>query len=279
MNEALVLELMPPPNPTEAFLRLIDKPHCLFLDSSRRDRQLGRYSFLAADPYQWIEATAAGRNRLGELDAHLAQCVSAPVSGLPPFQGGAAGLASYDLGRWLERLPAPRVDEFQTLALAMGLYDVAVAFDLLLNRAWIISHGWPEQDDGRRRHKAEERMQQMRRWLSAPREDRAGQPERGAAALCLEQLAPQYPVGDVPGLTSNFAPDAYRRAVQRVIDYIHAGDVFQVNLSQRLLYPAHDRRRQASICGCASVIRPRSAAISTWAISRSPAPRRSGSCK
>ena len=41
-----------------------------------------------------------------------------------------------------------------------------------------------------------------------------------------------------PGLTSNFAPDAYRAAIQQAIDYIYAGDVFQVNLAQRLLFPA-----------------------------------------
>src|SRR5437773_1254803 len=51
-------------------------------------------------------------------------------------------------------------------------------------------------------------------------------------------LAPQFTVPGPPGLTSNFAPDAYRAAIQRAIDYIYAGDVFQVNLAQRLLFPA-----------------------------------------
>jgi para-aminobenzoate synthetase component 1 len=53
-----------------------------------------------------------------------------------------------------------------------------------------------------------------------------------------EDLAPQYPVSGVTGLTSNFSADGYRQAVQRVVDYIYAGDAFQVNLAQRLLYPA-----------------------------------------
>src|SRR6185503_10545368 len=53
--------------------------------------------------------------------------------------------------------------------------------------------------------------------------------------ITAEQLAPQFPIDGRSGLTSNFSAGGYRRAVQQVIDYIHAGDVFQVNLSQRLL--------------------------------------------
>jgi para-aminobenzoate synthetase component 1 len=237
MNEPLLVELSPPPDPVEAFRRLADKPHCLFLDSSRRDPLLGHYSFLAADPYAWIEAPVAGPNRLPELEAELARCTSSPISGLPPFQGGAAGLASYDLGRWLERLPAARIDEFQTPALAVGLYDTVVTFDHVLDRAWIISHGWPERNAAQQR-RASERLRQMQRWLTAPA---SGPPSRLATdTIRPEQLAPQWPAGDVPGLTSNFSADAYRQAVQRVIDYIYAGDVFQVNLAQRLLHPAGD---------------------------------------
>jgi para-aminobenzoate synthetase component 1 len=60
----------------------------------------------------------------------------------------------------------------------------------------------------------------------------------GRPPLAPDQLARQYPVGRLDGLTSNFAPAGYLRAVERAIDYISAGDVFQVNLAQRLLYPA-----------------------------------------
>src|SRR6185436_16281639 len=58
--------------------------------------------------------------------------------------------------------------------------------------------------------------------------------------LAAQYLAPQFAVDERSGLSSNFTADGYRRAVQRVIDYIHAGDVFQVNLSQRLLHAAVD---------------------------------------
>ncbi|MGH7192646.1 MAG: anthranilate synthase component I family protein, partial [Candidatus Saccharimonadales bacterium] len=58
------------------------------------------------------------------------------------------------------------------------------------------------------------------------------------------QLAPQFRVGDVPDLTSNFSRADYLRAGERAIEYIGAGDIFQVNLSQRLLYPARDDAAQ-----------------------------------
>jgi para-aminobenzoate synthetase component 1 len=58
--------------------------------------------------------------------------------------------------------------------------------------------------------------------------------------LSLDQLAPQFPVPGPAGLTSNLSEADYLQAVRRAIDYIHAGDVFQVNIAHRLLFPAHD---------------------------------------
>ncbi len=72
------------------------------------------------------------------------------MPGLPPFQGGAAGLFGYDLCHHIERLPRPRRDEFQTPDLAVGFYDWVVAFDHAERRAWIVSTGLPESDAGRR---------------------------------------------------------------------------------------------------------------------------------
>ena len=78
--------------------------------------------------------------------------------GLPPFQGGAAGLFSYDLGRSLERVPPPKADEFGVPALAVGFYDVVVAFDHAAGRAWIISQGFPEIEPRAAQRRAAERL-------------------------------------------------------------------------------------------------------------------------
>src|SRR4051794_26234500 len=94
-----------------ALARLAVRPHCLLLDSARRHATLGRYSFLMADPFEYLESPVAAGNQLAELENRLKRWSTATLPGLPPFQGGAAGLFSYDMGRWLERVPPPQADE------------------------------------------------------------------------------------------------------------------------------------------------------------------------
>jgi para-aminobenzoate synthetase component 1 len=224
-----------------AFVRLALRPHVLFLDSARRDPQLGRYSFLSADPFEYFTVAADGSDGLAELARRLLPFRTATISELPPFQGGAAGLLSYDLGRSLERVPRPRYDEFQTPALAVGLYDVVVAVDHVDRRAWIVSQGFPETDPAARRRRAGARLDAFRAWLAEP----APSPRCDVASamgerLTQEQLAPQFNMPGPAGLTSNFSAEAYLAAIRRAIEYIHAGDVFQVNIAQRLLCSAFD---------------------------------------
>jgi para-aminobenzoate synthetase component 1 len=209
-------------------------PHVVFFDSASREGQLGRYSFVAADPFQWITRPADGSDALAVSQSTLKQYPTLPRTDLPPFQGGAAGLFGYELGRSLESVPAAAINDFPIPALAVGLYDTVVAFDHEANEAWIVSQGFPETDPQARRERAESRLGQMKRWLvdeSEPPTD--GQPQ----PIALSQLAPQFDV-EADGVTSNLSPRAYRQMIERAVEYIHAGDVFQVNLSQRLLCPA-----------------------------------------
>jgi para-aminobenzoate synthetase component 1 len=155
-----------------------------------------------------------------------------PVAGLPPFQGGAAGVFGYDLCHHLERLPRPRIDDFEIPDLAVGLYDWVLAFDHQQNRAWIISTGWPETDSSRRLQRARNRLEIVRECLS-------GKPKALSNSQPVDrcEVAPQYPLPLLKGLTSNFDSREYLETVRRAIEYTHAGDCFQVNIAQRLLYP------------------------------------------
>lgn len=234
----LVFELPTVPDAETAFARLRSLPHCLWLDSARRHESLGRYSFLAADPFNYFELPVEEPPAIDVWREKMAAFVSTSVPGLPPFQGGAAGLIAYDLGRQLERLPAPRIDEFGVPALAVGFYDVLLAIDHLDHRAWIISHGWPEHDPQARLSRATHRAAEFRSWLAeAPR---ASQRQPCLPPLAAESLAPQFAARGPTGLTSNFSRNEYLRAVERCVEYVVAGDIFQVNLAQRLLYPAID---------------------------------------
>jgi para-aminobenzoate synthetase component 1 len=232
----LVEEIAPTLQPEDVFLRMAERLHCLFLDSALKHPTLGRYSFVTADPFDFLELPADGGDALGELEKKLKQFSSPNVYDLPPFQGGAAGLFSYDLSRSLERLPRPKIDEFGVPALAVGFYDVVVAFDHLAGRAWIISQGFPEVEPSRRRHRAEQRLAEVRGWLA----DIACPITKMDAQQGHVNLSPQYPVSGVPNVTSNFSKEEYLRAIRHVIDYIYAGDVFQVNLAQRLMSPMRD---------------------------------------
>ncbi|MEN6367558.1 MAG: aminodeoxychorismate synthase component I [Thermoguttaceae bacterium] len=231
-----IVEPIEPPDLDRAFLRLARFPHCVFFDSARPDPQLGRYSFLAADPFDFLEWPADGRDALAALATRMSPFHAETRPELPPFQGGWAGLFGYELGRSLESAPSAGVDEFHAPALAVGCYDVVLAVDHRSGQAWLVSQGFPELDPSRRRRRAAERLRQMRDRL----EQDLDPPATRASSDYLPRklLTPQYPLADWPSVTSNFSRSQYLDIVRRVIDYIHAGDVFQVNLSQRLMTPA-----------------------------------------
>ncbi len=128
--------------------------------------------------------------------------------------------------------------------LGAGFYDVAVAFDHHTGQAWIVSQGFPESDSSLRHRRAQARAAEFQKLLDAT-SDFAGTAINASAGrpkniVAREKLAAQFPVGYLRELTSNFSRDDYLTAIRRVIDYIYAGDIFQVNLAQRLLYPTKD---------------------------------------
>lgn len=219
----------------DVFCCLEKLPHVVFFDSSGGGGPRSRYSFVAADPFRWISRPADGSDALAELQTVLETFQAERNPELPPFQGGAAGLLSYDLALSLEKLPTAKIDDFPVPALAMGLYDVVVAFDHETGQAWIISQGFPEVSEQARIERATDRLAEMKAWLSGKAVN-ATQDSLPRARLI--KLARQYHV-EVDGVTSNFSAEDYLETVAKAVDYIHQGEVFQVNLSQRLLCPAH----------------------------------------
>lgn len=222
-------------DPVTAFVRLAGLPHVVFFDSATRDSPLARYSFLAADPFSWIEGPAVGADPLAHV-AEFCQRFKTPArSDLPPFQGGLAGVFGYEFSRRLERVPAARFDDLPTPPLALGGYDVVLAFDHHSGASWLISQGFPETDPAARWERAAARLAEFRERLSknTPESLESKQNSHTPPA----ELAPQLDVG-IPGVASNLSAGAYRRMVRRGVEYVHAGDVFQVNLAQRLITPA-----------------------------------------
>ncbi len=247
----LVEELTPAPEVAAALGALSHLPGVILFDSARRGPEIGRYSFLTADPFHFEKldrpSFVGQRTRgndaelssdpLSRLQRQLQRYAAEPLPGLPPFQGGAAGLLGYDLNRVWEKIAAPRRDEFQLPALAVGLYDWVLAWDHEQGRAWIISQGFPETDSARRAERARARIQQVRELLTGDQPRDAVREVARTRNLAGEGLAPSWPLPNLPEVFSNFSRDDYLRAVEKAIEYIYAGDIFQVNLSQRLLAP------------------------------------------
>ena len=120
-----------------------------------------------------------------------------------PFAGGAIGLLGFEAARYVERLPATTVDDAGAPDLAWGWYDAALCWDGNAGQGWLV--GVPSA------------VAALRARLSAPAE-----PPRRARALRHDRQP-----------ASNFARADYLDAVERAREYIAAGDIYQVNLSQR----------------------------------------------
>ncbi len=240
---ALVRELFPAVDPLAALRRLARLPFSMAFLSQGPSSDRGRYSYVMADPVRWIISqggvcrNSSGqvlRDPWGALREVTIGGGIAPIPVLPPFQGGWAGMLGYDLGRWLEDLPQPVVDDFCPPELVVCLYDMVLATDRLTGRQWIVSSGitnglnGPSVDS----HVARERLAQFSGWLRE-------------APLPLNHSFPSgvdchparlRPLVVRPGVFSHFNRSEYLRVLARGIDYIHAGDCFQVNLAQRLLH-------------------------------------------
>ncbi|MFL5506482.1 MAG: aminodeoxychorismate synthase component I [Gemmatimonadales bacterium] len=238
--------------------RLGARPWFTWLDSGSDAAGLGRWSFLCAEPWAALRALGMLTERRGTdgtwqpvagdlltaLDRELTPLAVAPAAGGPPFQGGAAGYIGYDWGRVLEpRIPAASAADLGLPDAMFGLYDVVIAWDHQSGEGWIVSTGDPATGTARETH-ARTRLAEVLQWLAAPASAALGD----ALLACPGPLdsdtgaAPSYPVIGVEDaefvqLRSTFTHRGYLSAVQRVREYILAGDIFQANLSQRFQAP------------------------------------------
>lgn len=224
----LSLEI-PHADPLALCALLADAPWLAFLDSSAAGDPRSQWSYLAVDPFRILLAEGDGvhvdgvpvdGSPLDVLERELAACaMDRPEEhAVPsPFIGGAIGFLGYELGRHLERLPAPRPTHAPVPDMAMGLYDTVIAFDHLHKRSFILSTGAPEKDPATRARRATERACALQARLAA--------------------LPPARPDADW-SIRAAFQPDQSRAEVEagiaRVIEYIRAGDIFQANLTQQM---------------------------------------------
>jgi para-aminobenzoate synthetase component I len=253
----IVQELCPVPEVSDALRALRTWPDLVLFDSALQRERLGRYSFLSARPIHsgTLQDATYGADPFAECRELAKQFDVDLVADLPPFQGGFAGVLSYDLGRCWEQLPNTTTDEFQLPAMFWGVYDWVLAWDHQKGKAWLIAHGLDESLPVDRARSATQRIEEVQAQLAASPSDEkrpAGQPQdltrtqdptRPVDSIRAQhsiqpadlEFVPQHTLDDHRDITSDFSRADYLSGVQRVIDYIEAGDIFQANLSQRLL--------------------------------------------
>jgi para-aminobenzoate synthetase component 1 len=217
-----------PSDPTVLLQRLPDERGRFLLESGGGPPEIARYSFLGFRPF--LEFSSRGQRytlRRGEelschtgdpltvLDGLLAQVQIPLTPEMPPFVGGAVGYFGYDLGRNLETLPNTAVDDLQLPDLSLGFYDNVVVIDHQTDRVSLYTIVLPESPEASLQ-RAQEIAQYLARLPESAERRSKTPPQQGASRV-----------------TSNFDRSDYLATIQKAIDYIYAGDIFQVNIAQR----------------------------------------------
>jgi anthranilate synthase component 1 len=222
--------------PVSAFLKLRSgEPEgapCFLLESAEQG-QVGRYSFVGIRPrsvLRWsggvLSDSEGGESEASDPYAAVAEAMAryrlAPVEGLPPFAGGAVGFFGYDLVRTVEPLGEPNPDPLGLPDMALMITDALLVFDHLRHELTIMSCAFADDEGGidAAYERAVATIGEVRERL------------RGAVP------APERPtVTQPPTFESNMTREEFEAMVTRIIEYVYAGDAFQVVPSQRFSAP------------------------------------------
>src|SRR3954467_602130 len=203
--------------PVSAYLKLRGEGPSFLLESAEQGQRVGRWSFLGVAPRTVMRLESGPyEDPYGAVAQELERYRLAPLEGLPPFSGGAVGIFGYDLVRSAEpTVGEPNPDEGGAPDLALMVSDVLVAFDHFTHTVTVLANVFVEGDLEARYAEAVAAIVDVRERLSQP-------VPRAAAG-----------VREPPEWVSNMGSGGFAQAVDRVKEYIRAGDAYQVVPSQR----------------------------------------------
>jgi para-aminobenzoate synthetase component 1 len=240
-----ILPVAPPPkarieelpgwvDPLDALEAIRGRSHPALLHSGLADHPASRYSILACDPLLVVslrgrEASLVRREdggrreerrRADPFDLLRALAPAGALERAPglPFAGGVIGYIGYGLRRSVESLPGAPPDPLGHPDAWLGLYDAAAIFDHRERRVALLAAGLGAADERRRESQAARRLADLRQVLA-----RAAAAPSGLPPACAAR--PVIPRED------------YLRRIGRALEYIAAGDIYQVNLSHRIECP------------------------------------------
>ncbi len=207
--------------PVSAFLKLRGTEPSFLLESADHGR-VGRYSFIGFSPRKVLRwSLGDGGDPYALAAAELEHFKPAPHPQLP-FAGGAVGLFAYDLVRTVEALGQPNPDPLGVPDLALMFTDPLVVFDHLQHTITVVANVYAHEDLERSYEHAVQTLAEVRKRLKQ--------------AVPRHQAPP--PVSrPMPEFHSDMAPGEFQHAVARIIEYIRAGDAYQVVPSQRWSAP------------------------------------------
>jgi anthranilate synthase component 1 len=209
--------------PVSAFLKLRGAGAAFLLESAEQGQRVGRWSFIGYKPRRVVRwRLEDGGDPYAIAAAEAARHRQAPMPGLPPFAGGAVGFFGYDCVRAVERLPEPNPDVLGLPDMALMLSDVIVAFDHLKHEVTVLANAYVDEDGG-----IDAAYARAAGLIGEVRERLAGPLPRPAAAAPRPE----------PQFESNMPREAFEAMVARIVEYVHAGDAFQVVPSQRWSAP------------------------------------------
>jgi len=210
--------------PVAAFLKLRGagpegRSPAFLLESAEQGQRVGRWSFIGVRPREVIRWSLGDPGDPYAIAADaVARVTQAQLPDLPPFAGGAVGFFGYDLVRTVETtLAAPNPDVLGLPDMALMLSDVLVVFDHLKHTLSVIAHVDTGADVERAYAEAVATIADVRRLLAGP----------------VPSVDAARPVRPVPTFAPNMERAAFEGMVARIVEYCHAGDVFQAVPSQR----------------------------------------------
>lgn len=193
--------------------------HAFLLDSSLADVVRGRYSVIGSDPFEIVQGS--GKDTVHQLrkkySAYQRDKHSAPI----PLVDGMVGYFGYDLGLYPENIKKITVNDLHLPDAFFGFYDCLLTIDHWEKKLYISSTGLPEKDERLRKLRAQERLAYVESKLA----EYLNRPARPRETTENNQAQPRF--------DCNFTQEAYLRAVNKALEYIRQGDIYQVNLSQR----------------------------------------------
>ena len=183
------------------------------LESSMVHPQRGRYSFVGYNPFFVAEGHDLATFAILQKRYAL---YPGETSDLTPFPAGIAGFLSYDFGLQFENIKSRHGPHAGVPGFSFGFYDRIITIDHLDKKLIITSTGWPETKSLPQQKRALARLEEVEAVLSS-----------------LQTVDPaNNPAEDLPRLMSNFTQSGYCNAVQKVLDYIKKGDIYQANVAQ-----------------------------------------------